>query len=195
MRQLGFLKVSQINWSLVSIHVRCAEFYHTSLLCRTMSCYIPAAPKVEWGKLDSPWCLSVCRQGLRNLKKKKKTQKNYWFNSFHTWNVPLWGGSLDPYSFYPGSVSSINLALWWPTTWPRTGFLELFEKNIGSIHVIPDIYPCGASLMTPIHFRVASVHFSPLVAKHLSQNGVSETFWKNYRDCKCIHSSQQSWAF
>ena len=25
--------------------------------------------------------------------------KNYWLNSFHTWHLPLWGESLDPYTF------------------------------------------------------------------------------------------------
>ena len=26
-------------------------------------------------------------------------EKNYWPNSFHTWHLPLWGESLDPYTF------------------------------------------------------------------------------------------------
>ena len=34
------------------------------------------------------------------------------------------------------------------------GFPELFEKTIDSIHFIPDIYPCGVSLLTPIHFML-----------------------------------------
>ena len=53
------------------------------------------------GILDSPRCLSirlsvppsVCRQGFRNF------WKNYWLNSFYTWYLPLWGESLDPYSY------------------------------------------------------------------------------------------------
>ena len=36
------------------------------------------------------------------------------------------------------------------------------------------------SLLTPIHFRVPSLIFGPLVAKYLAENGVSGTFWKNY---------------
>ena len=36
------------------------------------------------------------------------------------------------------------------------------------------------SLLTPIHFRVPSFIFGPLVAKYLAENGVSGTFWKNY---------------
>ena len=72
------------------------------------------------------------------------------------------------------------LALWWPNIWPKMGFPELFEKTVGSIHFIPGIYPYGVNLLTPIHFRVSSVIFGPLVAKYLTENGVSGTFWKNY---------------
>ena len=57
-----------------------------------------------------------------------------------------------------------------------TSFPELFEKNIGSIYFTPGNYPYGVSLLTPIHFRVPSLIFGPLVAKHLAQNGVSGTF-------------------
>ena len=71
-------------------------------------------------------------------------------------------------------------ALWWPNIWPKMGFPELFEKTIGSIHFIPGVYPYGLSFLTPIHFRVPSLIFSPLVAKYLAENGVSGTFWKNY---------------
>ena len=55
-------------------------------------------------------------------------------------------------------------------------FPELFEKTIGSIHFIYGIYPYGVSLFTPIHFRVPSLIFGPLVAKYLAENGVSGTF-------------------
>ena len=34
------------------------------------------------------------------------------------------------------------------------------------------------SRLTPIHFRVPSLIFGPLVAKYLAENGVSGTFWK-----------------
>ena len=69
-------------------------------------------------------------------------------------------------------------ALCWPNICPKMGFPELFEKTIGSIHFIPGIYPYGVSLLTPIHFRVPSLIFGPLLAKYLSENGVSGTFWK-----------------
>ena len=71
-------------------------------------------------------------------------------------------------------------ALWWPNIWPNMGFPELFEKTIGSINFIPGIYPYGVSFLTPIHFRVTSLNFGPLVAKYLAENAVSGTFWKNY---------------
>ena len=55
-----------------------------------------------------------------------------------------------------------------------------FWKTIGSIHFITGIYPYGVILLTPIHFRVPSLIFGPLVAKYLAENGVSGTFLKNY---------------
>ena len=72
------------------------------------------------------------------------------------------------------------LALWWPNIWPKMGFPELFEKTVGSVHFIPGIYPYGVIFLTPIHFRVPSLIFGPLVAKYLAENGISGTFWKNY---------------
>ena len=69
-------------------------------------------------------------------------------------------------------------ALWWPNIWPKMWFPELFEKTISSIHFIPGNYPYGVSFLTPIHFRVPSLIFGPLVAKYLAENGVSGTFWK-----------------
>ena len=69
-------------------------------------------------------------------------------------------------------------ALLWPNIWPKMGFPELFEKNIGSIHFIPGIYPYGLSFLTPIHFRVPSLIYGPLVAKYLAENEVSGTFEK-----------------
>ena len=69
-------------------------------------------------------------------------------------------------------------ALWWPNIWPKIRCLELFEKTIGSIHFIPGIYPYGMSLLTPIHFRVPSLIFCPLVAKYLVKNRFPELFGK-----------------
>ena len=40
------------------------------------------------------------------------------------------------------------------------GFLELFEKTIGSIHFTPGIYPYGVSLLTPNIFVFLAL-FSP----------------------------------
>ena len=37
--------------------------------------------------------------------------KNYWLNSFHTWHLPLWGDSLDPYHFpVPSLIFSCDQA-------------------------------------------------------------------------------------
>ena len=59
----------------------------------------------------------------------------------------------------------------------RQGFRNfLKKKTIGSVHFIPGIYPYRVSLLTPIHFRLPSLIFGPLVAKYLAENGVSGTF-------------------
>ena len=70
------------------------------------------------------------------------------------------------------------LALWWPNIGPKMGFLELFEKTIGSIDFIPGIYPYGMSLLTPIDFRVTSLIFSPSVAKYLAEKWGFRNFLK-----------------
>ena len=58
----------------------------------------------------------------------KITKKNNWLNSFHTWHLPLWGESLDPYTFFV--FLATFSALWWPNIWPKMGFLQLSEKMI-----------------------------------------------------------------
>ena len=58
------------------------------------------------------------------------------------------------------------------------GFPDFFEKTIGSIHVIPGIYPYRVSFLTPINFHAPSLIFGPLVAKYLAKNGVFGTFLK-----------------
>ena len=137
--------------------------------------YTPAPPKVEWGYTwFTPMSVrpSVCRQGFRNFFKKVLAQ----FISYLAFTLMGWvSWPLHIFVF----LASFS-ALWWPNIWPKMGFPELFEKSFGSIHFIPGIYPYGVSLLTPIHFRVPSLIFGPLVAKYLAKNGVSGTFWKNY---------------
>ena len=134
--------------------------------------YTHAPPKVEWDILDSPRCLSVrpsvCRQlGFRNFLKKLLAPF-----------ITLMGWVSWPLFIFVFLASF--LALWWPNIWPKMGFPEFFEKTIGPIHYISGIYPYWVSLLTPIHFRVPSLIFGPLVAKYLAGNGVSRTFWKKY---------------
>ena len=43
-----------------------------------------------------------------------------------------------------------------------------WKKLLGSINFIPGTYPYGVSLLTPVHFRVPSLIFGPLVAKYLA---------------------------
>ena len=133
-------------------------------------------------------CLSVCRQGFRNF------LKNCWYNSFHTWHLPLWGESLDPYSFYIGCIEwlidwcqylAFTLmgwvswrqyifmflasypAFWWPNIWPKWGFGNFLKKNywLNSFYT-RNLY--GVTLFTPIHFRVPSLILGTLVAKYLA---------------------------
>ena len=115
---------------------------------------------------------SVCRQGFRNCLKKLLAQ----FISYLPFTLMGWV-SWPLYIFV--FLASFS-ALWWPNIWQKMGFWNFFEKTIGSIHFIPGIYLCGVSLLTPVHFRVPSLIFGPLVAKYLAKNGVSRTFWKNY---------------
>ena len=74
------------------------------------------------------------------------------------------------------------------------GFPELFEKTVGSIHLIPGIYPYGVSFLTPIHCHVPSLIFGPLVAKYLAENGFSGTFWKNIGSIHFIPSIYLYWV-
>ena len=126
--------------------------------------------------LDSPWCLSVrlsiCRQGFRNFLKKLLAQ----FISYLTFTLMGWVS----WPLFIFVFLASFLALWWPNICQKMGFPELFEKTIGPRHFIPGIYPYGVSLLSPIHFRVPSLIFGPLVTKYLPENGVSGTFWKNY---------------
>ena len=101
-------------------------------------------------------------------------------------NFKIWASCRSP-NYPPGGSTEGGMGVYWIhpgvclfVRLKTTRFPELFEKTIGSIHFIPVIYPYGVSLLTPIHFRVPSLIFGPLVAKYLAENGVSGTFWKNY---------------
>ena len=118
---------------------------------------------------------SICRQGFRNFLKKLLAQ----FISYLAFTLMGWV-SWPLYIFV--FLASFS-ALWWPNIWPKMGFLELFDKIIDSIHFIPGIYPDGVSLLAPIHFRVPSLIFGPLVAKYLWQFFyISQTFYINCCD-------------
>ena len=69
-----------------------------------------------------------------------------------------------------------NLLALWQTTFLQFGFtIAIFYYPSQNSHKVQmDTY--GVSLLTPIHFRVPSLIFGPLVAKYLVENGVSRTF-------------------
>ena len=58
--------------------------------------YTPTPPKVEWGYTGFTRCLSV---RLSIDKVSGTFLNNCWLNLFHTWHLPLWGESLDLYTF------------------------------------------------------------------------------------------------
>ena len=67
-----------------------------------------------------------------------------------------------------------------PSVWRQLGFRNFLKKLLAQFISYLSFNPYGVSLLTPIHFRVPSLIFGPLVAKYLAENGVSGTFWKNY---------------
>ena len=86
----------------------------------------PLHRRWKGGILDSPWCLSVrpsvrpsvcpsVRPSVRpsvcpSVGKVSATfRKNYWLDSFHPWDLYLWGKSLDPYRF------SCSCPHFWPS--------------------------------------------------------------------------------
>ena len=106
-------------------------------------------------------------------------RENCRLDSFHPWDLYLWGKSLDPLRF------SCLCPHFWPSggqkLTEKSGFPQLFPKTVGSIHFIPGIYTYGVSLWTPIDFRVRALIFGPLVAENWPKIGVSATFPENCR--------------
>ena len=96
---------------------------HGNVFCFTVpmwgesTCMIIIPPlhrRWKGGILDSPWCLSVrlsVRPSVRpSVGKVSATfRENYWLNSFHPWDLYLWGKSLDPYRF------SCSCPHFWPS--------------------------------------------------------------------------------
>ena len=102
--------VSISHWMLNVVHTLChLKYAHVEFnyLCHfsvdkwenVSTFYTPAPLKVEWGYTGfTP--MSVSPSVRPSVDKVSGTfWKNYWLNSFHTWQLPLWGESLDPYSF------------------------------------------------------------------------------------------------
>ena len=106
-------------------------------------------------------------------------RENCQLDSFHPWDLYLWGKSLDPYRF------SCSCPHFWPSGGQKLtenqGFRNFFAKTVGSIHFIPGIYTYGVSVWTPIDFRVRALIFGPLVAKNWPKIGVSATFREKCR--------------
>ena len=99
--------------------VGCVYFDSILILVVTkQTYYTPAPPKVEWGYTGfTP--MSVRPSVRLYTRFPELSEKNYWLNSFHTWHLPLWGDSLDPYSL------SCSL----PHFWPLGG--QIFDRKRG----------------------------------------------------------------
>ena len=90
---------------------------HPSLFHTATSHYTPAPPKVERGYTG--FTLMSVRPSVRlsvrlsvrpSVGKVSATfRENYWLNSFHPWDLYLWGKSLDPYRF------SCSCPHFWPS--------------------------------------------------------------------------------
>ena len=129
-------------------------------------------PPLHWrwkgGILDSPWCLSVCPSVRPSVGKVSATfRENYWLNSFHPWDLYLWGKSLDPYRF------SCSCPHFWPSGGQKLtenrGFHNFRENcQLDSFHP-RDLYLWGKSL-DPYRFSCSCPHFWPSGGQKLTEN-------------------------
>ena len=102
--------------------------------------------------------------------------KNYCLNSFHTWHLPLWGESLDPYTF---SCS-------WPYFRPsggqifgRNGVSGTFGKKILAQFISYLVCTLMGWVSWPLYTFVFLASLSALWWPNIRpKNGVSGTFWK-----------------
>ena len=109
--------------------------------------YTPASPK---GMGDTGFTLTSINPSVDKVS--GTFWNNYYLNSFHIWYLPLWGESLELYSF------SCSFLQFWPSdgqifAW-KFGFCDIFKKTISSIHWIPGIQPYWVNLLTSIHCHV-----------------------------------------
>ena len=101
------------TWCVFSrLFNRTSSTYHHG---KQNHCYTPAPPKVERGYTGFTLMSvrpSVCPSVRPSVGKVSATfRENYWLNSFHPWDLYLWGKSLDPYRF----------SCWCPHFWPSGG--------------------------------------------------------------------------
>ena len=94
-------------------------------------------------------------------------RENYWLNSFHPWDLYLWGKSLDPYRF------SCSCPHFWPSgdqkLTENRGFRNFRENcRLDSFHP-RDLYLLGKSL-DPYWFSCSCPHFWPSGGQKLTEN-------------------------
>ena len=93
--------------------------------------------------------------------------ENYWLNSFHPWDLYLWGKCVDPYQF------SCSCPHFWPSGGQKLtenqGFLNFRENcRLDSFHPW-DLYLWGKSL-DPYRFSCSCPHFWPSGGQKLTEN-------------------------
>ena len=153
--------------------------------------YTPAPPKVKWGILDSPQCLSVrlsvrppvrpsvCRQGFRNFLKKT-------IGSIHFIpGIYPYGVSLDPYTFRVPSLIFGPLVAKYLAENGVSG--TFWKKTIGSIISYLAFILMGW-VSWPLYIFVFLALFLVLWWPNICRNGVSGTFWKfcSWRIPTCV---------
>ena len=77
----------------------------------------------------------------------------------------------------PGLIFGPLVAKYLAENWVPGTFWKK-KQLLAEIHFISGICPYGMSLLSPIHFRVPSLIFGPLVAKYLAENAISGGFFK-----------------
>ena len=96
-------------------NVRLSDSEYMSVACQSRVVSMLLYPRSTEGGKGVYWihpdvCPSVCPSVRPSVGKVSATfRENYWLNSFHPWDLYLWGKSLDPYRF------SCSCPHFWPS--------------------------------------------------------------------------------
>ena len=112
--------------------------------------------------------------------------KNYWPNLFHTWHLPLWGESLDPYTF---SCSLPHLRPSGGQIFGRKwGFRNFLKKKILAQFITFLTVTLMGWVSWPLYIVVFIAWFSTLWWPNIwPKMGFPEHFWKTIGSIHFIH--------